>query len=74
MVTKRNPRTGEEEAVIDTERNARILVTSTIGHCFGLTFKEQRGLKPAQMYDAECEKQIEEGVRKNRVIEHLQEL
>ena len=52
----------------------KFLVTSTIGHVFGLTFKQQKGLKPYDMFDAEVEKEIEENTRKNRVVEHLQEL
>lgn len=49
----------------------RFIVTSTIGHCFGLTFKQQKGLRPAEMFWAEVEKEVEEGTRKARVLEHL---
>jgi len=44
-----------------------------IGHVFGLSFKQQKGLRPEDMFDAEVTKEIEEGTRKMRVPEHLQE-
>ncbi|CAD7922143.1 unnamed protein product [Amoebophrya sp. A25] len=52
----------------------RLIVTSVIGHVFGLTFKKQKGLRPEWMFAAEVSKEIEEGSRKMRVPEHLSEL
>ncbi|CAK0803917.1 unnamed protein product, partial [Prorocentrum cordatum] len=51
----------------------RIIVTSTIGHIFGLDF-DQRWGDLAEMFHAPVKKTIESHVAKNRVVEHIQEL
>ncbi|CAD7971163.1 unnamed protein product [Amoebophrya sp. A25] len=55
-------------------RNCRFVVTSTIGHLFRITFKQQKGLKPFGMYDAETVKELEDSSVKMRLPEHLQQL
>ncbi|CAD7932982.1 unnamed protein product [Amoebophrya sp. A120] len=55
-------------------QKCKIIVTSVIGHVFGLTFKKQKGLRPEMMFAAETSKEIEDGSRKMRVPEHLQDL
>jgi len=53
---------------------AKILVTSTLGHIFGLTFQNQRGIDPEQLFDVPTVKEVEETSQKMRVVDHLKEL
>jgi hypothetical protein len=46
----------------------KLMVTSVIGHMYGLTFKQQKGLRPEWMFQAEVTKEIEEGERKLLII------
>ena len=50
------------------------MVTSVVGHIFGLDFEEQRVRDIAELFDAKVKKQVEDNTKKLRVIEHLQEL
>jgi DNA topoisomerase-3 len=54
--------------------NARIIVTSTIGHVYGLDFDENRTPDIADLFHAKVKKTIEPNTAKNHVVEHLKEL
>lgn len=55
-------------------QQCRIMQTSTIGHVFGLDFKENRPKDIAELFHDPCKKTIEDGTAKNRIVEHFQEL
>merc|ERR1719447_1892282 len=48
------------------QTRCKIISTSVIGHVFGLSFKQQKGLDPGAMYWAEVQKEAEESTAKNR--------
>jgi len=51
-----------------------IVVTSVVGHIFGLTFVNQRVKDISTLFDSQVEKNIEENTKKLRIVEHLQAL
>lgn len=53
---------------------AKVIVTSTIGHVFNLSFEKQKGMKPEECFTMNTVKEVEETSAKNRVVEHLREL
>lgn len=59
-------------------QKCKLQVTSVVGHVFGLDFNKEdnRGAwnDPSVLYDARCEKIVEETTAKLKVVEHLQEL
>ena len=50
------------------------MVTSVVGHIFGLNFLDGRVKDISTLFDAKVEKVIEESTKKLRIVEHLQEL
>ena len=56
------------------QQKCKLMVTSVVGHIFGLDFEEQRVRDIAELFDAKVKKQVEDNTKKLRVIEHLQEL
>ena len=55
-------------------QQCRIMQTSTIGHVFGLDFKDNRPKDIVELFHDPCKKTIEENTAKNRIVEHFQEL
>ncbi|CAK9071692.1 unnamed protein product [Durusdinium trenchii] len=55
-------------------QQCRIMQTSTIGHVFGLDFKDNRPKDIADLFHDPCKKTIEDNTAKNRIVEHFQEL
>eukprot|EP00392_Amoebophrya_sp_AT5.2_P018702 g19308.t1 len=55
------------------QQKCKLIVTSVIGHVFGLTFTKQKGLRPEDMFDASVTKELEDTSRKMRVPEHMKE-
>merc|ERR1740128_360190 len=50
------------------------MVTSVVGHIYGLTFEDGRVRDLAQLFTAKVKKVIEDNTKKLRIVEHLQEL
>ncbi|CAJ1376130.1 unnamed protein product [Effrenium voratum] len=55
-------------------QQCRIMQTSTIGHVFGLDFKDNRPKDIVDLFQDPCKKTIEDNTAKNRIVEHFQEL
>lgn len=56
------------------KQKCKIMVTSVVGHIFGLSFENQRVPDIAMLFDAPVKKVIEETSKKLGIVEHLQEL
>ena len=55
-------------------QKCKIMVTSVVGHVYGLTFEDGRVRDLADLFNAKVKKQVEDSTKKLRVVEHLQEL
>eukprot|EP00931_Biecheleriopsis_adriatica_P029828 TRINITY_DN17646_c0_g1_i1.p1 TRINITY_DN17646_c0_g1~~TRINITY_DN17646_c0_g1_i1.p1 ORF type:complete len:1244 (+),score=266.91 TRINITY_DN17646_c0_g1_i1:58-3789(+) len=55
-------------------QKCQIIMTSTIGHIFGLDFEDGRTPDVADLFYTGCKKTVEAHVAKNRIVEHIQEL
>ncbi|XP_023327110.1 DNA topoisomerase 3-beta [Eurytemora carolleeae] len=56
------------------QQRCKIIVTSVVGHIYGLTFEDGRVRDLGQLFSAKCQKIVEDTTKKLRVVEHLQEL
>lgn len=56
------------------QQKCKLMVTSVVGHIFGLNFLDGRVKDISTLFDAKVEKVIEESTKKLRIVEHLQEL
>merc|ERR1719187_2066410 len=50
------------------------MVTSVVGHIYGLNFEDGRVRDLAQLFNAKVQKVVEDTTKKLRIVEHLQEL
>ena len=48
------------------------MVTSVVGHIYGLTFEDGRTRDNATLFHAKVKKNIEDSTKKLRIVEHLQ--
>jgi superfamily II DNA/RNA helicase len=55
-------------------QKCKLMVTSVVGHVYGLTFEDGRVRDLADLFKAKVRKNIEDSTKKLKVIEHLQEL
>ena len=55
-------------------QKCKLMVTSVVGHVYGLTFEDGRVRDLADLFHAKVRKNVEDGTKKLKVIEHLQEL
>ena len=56
------------------QQKCKLMVTSVVGHIFGLNFENGRVRDLVDLFDAKVQKVIEETTKKLRIVEHLQEL
>ena len=56
------------------KQKCKIMVTSVVGHIFGLSFENQQCRDVAMLFDAPVKKIIEETSKKLCIVDHLQEL
>ena len=56
------------------QQKCKLMVTSVVGHIFGLNFENGRVRDIATLFHAKVQKVIEDTTKKLRVVEHLQEL
>ena len=50
------------------------MVTSVVGHVYGLNFEDGRVRDLSQLFSAKVQKVVEDTTKKLRIVEHLQEL
>ena len=56
------------------QQKCKLMVTSVVGHIFGLTFENSSGRDVSALFTAKTKKNIEDTTKKLRIVEHLQEL
>ena len=56
------------------QQKCKLMVTSVVGHIFGLGFENSSGRDVSTLFTAKTKKNIEETTKKLRIVEHLQEL
>merc|ERR1740131_38290 len=56
------------------QQKCKLMVTSVVGHIYGLTFEEGRVRDLSELFNSAVKKQVEDTTKKLRVVEHLQEL
>ena len=56
------------------QQKCKLMVTSVVGHIFGLTFENKPGRDISTLFTAKTKKNIEDTTKKLRIVEHLQEL
>eukprot|EP00111_Clytia_hemisphaerica_P010804 TCONS_00031598-protein len=56
------------------QQKCKLMVTSVVGHIFGLTFENQSVKDISTLFTAKVRKNIEDTTKKLRIVEHLQEL
>merc|ERR1719153_1423233 len=55
-------------------QKCKLMVTSVVGHVYGLNFEDGRVRDLAQLFSAKVQKVVEDTTKKLRIVEHLQEL
>ena len=56
------------------QQKCKIMVTSVVGHVYGLNFEDGRVRDLSQLFNAKVQKVVEDTTKKLRIVEHLQEL
>ena len=56
------------------QQKCKIMVTSVVGHVYGLNFEDGRVRDLSQLFSAKVQKVVEDTTKKLRIVEHLQEL
>ena len=56
------------------QQKCKLMVTSVVGHIYGLNFEDGRVRDLAQLFSAKVQKVVEDTTKKLRIVEHLQEL
>merc|ERR1719334_29711 len=56
------------------QQKVKLMVTSVVGHIYGLNFEDGRVRDLAQLFSAKVQKVVEDTTKKLRIVEHLQEL
>lgn len=56
------------------QQKCKLMVTSVVGHIFGLSFENSSGRDVSALFTAKTKKNIEDTTKKLRIVEHLQEL
>ena len=56
------------------QKKCKLMITSVVGHIFGLSFENQRVQDIATLFDAPVKKIVESTSQKLCIVEHLQEL
>jgi len=57
-----------------SQQKCKLMVTSVVGHIYGLNFEDGRVRDLAQLFNAKVQKVVEDTTKKLRIVEHLQEL
>ena len=56
------------------KEKCKLMVTSVVGHIYGLTFEDGRTRDNSTLFNSKVKKVIEDSTKKLRIVEHLQEL
>jgi len=57
-----------------SQQKCKLMVTSVVGHIYGLNFEDGRVRDLSQLFSTKVQKVVEETTKKLRIVEHLQEL
>jgi len=56
------------------QQKCKLMVTSVVGHIFGLSFEDGRTRDLSSLFNAKTQKTVCDSTKKLRIVEHLQEL